>query len=208
MLQENHSLNENVHTYLKRNTASYHEVIEKMNPFDSELISIPGYTQFLVKNYKVFDPLEKILENDYDWSSIGIDFQDYKRRDLLKKDIENLGIDPESLMQMKPIPVFASIAQALGALYVLEGSSLGGRIILNKIQSIYGDKLSNSLEFLKGNGERTGVLWKDFLLKMNNYAEKNTEQREAILYGTIQTYRCFENVFSKFENLQREIMII
>jgi heme oxygenase len=58
-------------------------------------------------------------------------------------------------------PEPASQAEALGMLYVLEGSTLGGRFILRAIAAR--GIAESALSFLDPYGERTGAQWRSFL---------------------------------------------
>jgi heme oxygenase len=55
-----------------------------------------------------------------------------------------------------PTPL-TSLPAALGAFYVLEGSTLGGRFLLPEVQARLGDVPTS---FLAGYGDRTGRMWK------------------------------------------------
>jgi heme oxygenase len=58
-------------------------------------------------------------------------------------------------------PAVGTKAEALGAMYVLEGSTLGGKIILKTLRAK--GVSTNELHFLDPYGEEAGVLWRVFL---------------------------------------------
>jgi heme oxygenase (biliverdin-IX-beta and delta-forming) len=54
-----------------------------------------------------------------------------------------------------------TLSTALGGLYVLEGATLGGRIILRQLRRLLGERLVGDA-FLDFHGERASAVWKGF----------------------------------------------
>jgi heme oxygenase len=67
---------------------------------------------------------------------------------------------PEQPAEGARLPV-RSTAEALGALYVLEGSTLGGRMILRQLQAQGAQTLE--VGFLDPYGSRSGAMWRTLL---------------------------------------------
>jgi len=72
-----------------------------------------------------------------------------------------------------------SIPFAIGILYVVEGSSLGGRFILKNLQSVLGYE-ENGVSYFNGYGNKTGSSWKNFLNVLTDYEEKTNNSGEII----------------------------
>jgi heme oxygenase len=89
----------------------------------------------------------------------GLEFEGRRRSPLLARDLEALGAPPAAGPK-DPIRV-TGVAEALGRLYVLEGSTLGGRVIRREVAAAGGDM--DGLSFLDPYGERTGERWRAFL---------------------------------------------
>lgn len=51
------------------------------------------------------------------------------RAELLARDLTVLGIDPTATPRCEALPALASDAEAVGAIYVIEGSALGGAVL-------------------------------------------------------------------------------
>lgn len=77
-------------------------------------------------------------------------------------------------------PVLASEGEALGAFYVLEGATLGGRIIQRELTA-RGASL-DGLEFLNPYGDRTGERWRSFIevLEERGAADPDGVERGAV----------------------------
>ena len=90
----------------------------------------------------------------------GLDFAARDRAPLLERDIAALGLE-RGRVPVCPVEPPACEAEALGFFYVLEGSTLGGRIIRREMEArgLSGDGLS----FLDPYGPETGARWRAFL---------------------------------------------
>jgi heme oxygenase (biliverdin-IX-beta and delta-forming) len=76
-------------------------------------------------------------------------------------------------------------AEAFGALYVLEGSSLGGRVILKELKR-RGVSLAG-LGFLDPYGFNTGPRWRAFLAILDREVQSGEQQSDAIT-GALNTF--------------------
>lgn len=70
-------------------------------------------------------------------------------------------------------------AEALGMLYVLEGSLLGGRVILRAVAEAGGD--TDQLGFLAPYGEETGRQWRSFLQVLERSLQEEAQVEQACL---------------------------
>ncbi len=60
------------------------------------------------------------------------------------------------------LPSLETPAQALGSMYVLEGSSLGGQILSRHFEKTLGVRPDSGCRYLSAYGSDTGVMWKIF----------------------------------------------
>ncbi|MBX3483817.1 biliverdin-producing heme oxygenase [Phenylobacterium sp.] len=88
----------------------------------------------------------------------GLDFDARRRSARLAGDLADLGTAPGA--PSAPI-VVRGVAEALGLMYVLEGSTLGGRVIRKHVESRGGDM--RGLSFLDPYGADAGERWRAFL---------------------------------------------
>lgn len=89
----------------------------------------------------------------------GLEFEARRRTPSLARDLARLG-GVAAPPAADPIRV-AGVAEALGVMYVLEGSSLGGRVIRRHVEAAGGDM--TGLSFLDPYGEAVGERWRAFL---------------------------------------------
>jgi heme oxygenase len=88
------------------------------------------YVWFVARQYGFSAPLEPRLAAAPGIAETGLDLERRRRAHLLAADLLHLGVRPGRLPRCEALPRVDSAARALGALYVLEGSTLGGAFLL------------------------------------------------------------------------------
>ena len=82
------------------------------------------------------------------------------RRPLLALDLAWFGVQaPQVRVTLPPLRDLPSL---LGAMYVLEGSTLGGQIIARHVETALPLTPGHGDSFFRGHGSQTGPLWKEF----------------------------------------------
>src|SRR5690606_27710661 len=77
-------------------------------------------------------------------------------------------------------PGIDSSFQAMGALYVIEGSTLGGQMICKMVAKRLGISPGSGFKFFSGYGEDTARMWAEFKDFMNSNQWTREEEREVI----------------------------
>jgi len=142
------------HGTLKARTAAAHAALDAtLSRFD---LSDPGpYAAFLQVHARVLPAIEEVLGRTPDLPCWG------RRTQLLTRDLADLGQGPE-----RPVAIGERLCpgQAFGLLYVVEGSRLGGRMLLGSIGAGLPDRF---LSAIHGPGE-----WRGFLAALDRRAEQ------------------------------------
>ncbi|MFS8145075.1 biliverdin-producing heme oxygenase [Rhizobium sp. BR 249] len=113
---------------LRAQTADCHAEVDKL--FGTFDLSIPGqYRTFLRAHARVVPAAENALE-DAGIIRLLPDWPERKRTQLLFADIHELG---DRLPELLPPPALHGEAALWGALYVLEGSKLGGAVLTRSV---------------------------------------------------------------------------
>lgn len=86
-----------------------------------------------------------------------------------------------------PLPPVASLGEALGWWYVLEGSSLGGRVIHRTLTGEGKDL--RGLSFLHPYGSATGDWWRRFVEVLDEADRREPDIRPAVVAGGIAGFR-------------------
>ncbi len=137
-----------VREHLRSATSALHAHVDR-RASEMRLETAPGYARFLLTQASVVCPLEDALERAR-IARLLPDWKERRRGGALSADLREIGAN---CIPARP-PVFKSDAALLGALYVLEGSRLGARVILSRVSS-------SATRYLRhGEGRR---LWPTFL---------------------------------------------
>jgi heme oxygenase len=120
-----------------------------------------------------------------------------RRAYLLAADLTSLQIsDLDSLPRCPRIPL-KDRCMALGSIYVMEGSSLGGRVILRNVERSLGDTGKDASKYFAGYGERTGIMWREFLVRLEDTSPRD---RELVSLGALATFESFAAWFRMADN--------
>lgn len=112
---------------LKAATAAAHDSIDALFA-RFELADRKGYAAFLSAQAGAFLSVEAAL--DPFALTLLSDWAARRRSDALRADLSDLGVTPPDPV---PTPGFTGPAAALGGIYVLEGSRLGGAMLLRAV---------------------------------------------------------------------------
>jgi heme oxygenase (biliverdin-IX-beta and delta-forming) len=89
-------------------------------------------------------------------------------------------------------PAPAGVAEALGMLYVVEGATLGGNVILKRLRD--NGAVRPEFAFLHPYGSQSGLMWKRFLSAAEAEIGTGPEAREMACRGAVTAFRHAEHV--------------
>jgi heme oxygenase len=179
---------------LRKQTTSAHQQLEKLVVARLKSIrSNQDYANLLKIFYAYFNRLEEAIK-PYISAEVLPDYADRRHAVSLANDIVSLGSSLTKLPKVS-VPVIDSPIKALGALYVMEGSIMGGTII---IQMLAKHGLTEGVSFFRGYGSETGGKWASFASVLDRYIHRDFGQ-EAIESAN-QTFSNFANVFLQTSN--------
>lgn len=184
---------------IKSQTINSHKKLESL-PVSASILSpdmkMTDYIHYLSLMYDVHKNTEEVIFPVL--SEFINDLEQRKKTHLIKEDFFFLDYDK------KYAPTVFSAAKmtipfALGILYVIEGSTLGGRFILKNITTIPGLDSGKGVSFFNGYGDKTGSYWKSFLNKLSEY-ERNYDCGDSIIAGAVYA---FESIYNHFKSRER-----
>ena len=91
----------------------------------------------------------------------GLDYPARRRAALIEADLAALGGNERGPLPVCEVEHIKSRAEALGFFYVLEGSTLGGKVIRRELAALGQD--ATGLSFLDPYGPEVGERWRSFL---------------------------------------------
>ncbi|WP_422031012.1 biliverdin-producing heme oxygenase [Reyranella sp.] len=163
-------------------TALHAEVDGRFSgPFDTDS---SAYEAFLTALARAVSPLERALEQG------GVDrvLPDWplrRRSDALERDLAILGIRAPAPI---PVEVTRDEARLFGRLYVLEGSRLGGSLLVKRVRASADPRVRTATNYLShGAG---ADLWRGFLQRLE-HSDAVAAAPERTMLGAREAFRLF-----------------
>ena len=162
-------MTDNLTDQLKNKTVEKHQRVEKsLLLLLKSMESTADYLQILHIFYSYFGGLEQSIDPFINEQVVD-DYHYRRKSSAIADDILSLhGSFPEK-MGAGLLPEISNPWQALGAMYVMEGSTLGGTHIAAMIAKRI-PYLSSHLRFFKGYGSETQTMWEKFKMNLNRYS--------------------------------------
>lgn len=148
------------------------------------------YVNFLKLMYGYYSALEKRVQEYV--SDLEID--ERRKAERLLNDINYFEATSDADL-CKELPPITSHAEALGAMYVMEGSTIGGKTIARMIEGQAGINGPSGFSFFNGYGEDNGRMWEEFKLFLNKPFDE-MEKLNLILTAN-RTFITFYNWIDK-----------
>lgn len=172
-------------TELKSSTQSEHDSIEaSLNLMDPEM-TLEKYKSMLSRFYGFYAAVEPELEK---FASLPLE----KRAPVLEKDLGFFNISPSSIEKLPPSSFsLEKMEDALGMLYVLEGSSLGAQVLSRHFEEKLKVQKGKGLDFFFGHGRETMPRWLVFKDKLE--ALGSELKRDSIIVSAKKTFSLLES---------------
>ncbi|MBX3283505.1 MAG: biliverdin-producing heme oxygenase [Acidobacteria bacterium] len=171
---------------LKEETRVQHEEVEAAVDVMNQMFDLADYKRLLEKFWSFYAqyepklPLDELRNSDFDYSN-------RVKLPLLEADAKVLGLERSS--NEIELPDLSSPAKALGSLYVIEGSTLGGQVISRHLKQHLGLTAENGGAFYAGYGQETGSMWKAFGESLTKFAGAGNADDE-IVDAAKETFAC------------------
>ncbi len=171
---------------LREQTRPAHARLETTLNLLDEQLGRPEYLKILMRFHgfwQFWQPLAGKLMDDADFTG------PRERLHLLTADLAALGLSPVAVAALPgcPMPELGGAGAALGSMYVMEGSTLGGRVIEKQLLARLGIGQDSGGSYFAGYGERTGLMWREFLARLAAAPAADAAQINA---GANATFAC------------------
>jgi heme oxygenase len=145
-------------------------------------IGLADYQDLLVRLYGFYLPFEAAM-------GIAPDRSNWLAGDLV-------ALNSNRVLHAAPmcrhVPRLDSLYFRLGALYVAEGSALGGRELAHCLDPLLGKGGTEGRHFFIGRGAGTGEAWRSYLAQLSA-APPEPSARAEIIKGAVETFAAFEH---------------
>lgn len=171
---------------LRRETAGDHEAVEGAMPLMTQQLDSNEYVACLGRMYGIVAAWE---EQDYretpSWLRDSL--SERKRLGMLELDLAYFGHNPPE--ERSTLPTIDDVPSLLGAMYVMEGSTLGGQQIARHVEKCMGLTTGFGNAYFVGHGDQTGRMWKEFCLMLETRVPE--DDAEAVVQGAKAMFATF-----------------
>lgn len=182
-MQTNHTDTPDFRQSLKIATQPLHDALEK-SPLAQSLASgtvkLSAYKTYLSKLYTLHAYCESQIAAFAEWGNYGIDPDQRRRLPMLIDDLKALGIDPSNLPSSFDWNRRWDFPTAVGVMYVLEGSTMGGMFLAQRLQLLIGHDGQPATRYFRGYGDQTMPLWSEYCRFLNRYAIEHPQSLSSI----------------------------
>lgn len=183
---------------LKEETAQAHRETEQFSRGEeimSRRLNKAGYIDILLKNYQLHQHFEPALLAMEGLNNLFAgQLKERMRTESLQADLRAMNAEYQPFEGELPLP--QSIAQALGCMYVLEGSTLGGAVILRQLQQIPVINEFAAFSFYGFYGKELGKKWQEFGGILTNFAQDAAKEEEVVAFAKT-TFEAARAIFSQ-----------
>jgi len=185
---------------LRARTAPLHRRIEALLRLPGAVRDRDGYIAWLGRILGCYEPLERSLVLFPEWEALGVAVPSRWHTRCLVSDLAGLGAEPDDVprMQIQMVPDLPTFAHALGALYVLEGATLGGSVILRDLEARIGSAIAGATSFFGGRGDAVGPMWRSFQAALDGFGREQPQRRPDVVIGGERTFQAMLDWFSPF----------
>lgn len=181
---------------LRSKTALSHQLIEQNSVSQSLMsqgVTMTQYAQYLKSMYGFVYGFEKMVfpllkHNEL----LQIDYR--RKSHLIQADLALLNHTTAQPFVNDELfsTHYQTVSAALGGMYVLEGSTLGGQIINRHLSKVLGDSVAGKTTYLTAYAGQTGGMWKVFLQFLCE-AGVTTANEDEIIDSAVNTFSLLNN---------------
>ena len=169
-------------------TYALHQSLDNlMIPNIEAIRSKEDYAALLLQLYGFFKPVYDNTDRFLDTNYLP-DYRSRRKPEWILNDLKDLEVN-HTIHLCEHLPHIDSNAAACGALYVLEGSTMGGMIIKKMIhEKLHSD---DGLTFFSGYGKQTRERWNVFIHYLNDI-DNHKEASEMVIQTAAATFMFFK----------------
>lgn len=163
-------------------------------PLAAGTITRPAYAALLRRMLEFHLGVERCVAAGPSVRGVGVDIVERRRSPLLLADLATLGVAAGG-DAAPALPVPGSAAGVLGCLYVVEGSTLGGRELARRLDHLLPPGSVDGRAFLLGYGAGHGAMWRAFCAALEA-GGTDAGRRADMVAAALATFAAFEAWFT------------
>lgn len=182
---------------LKKETRLDHQAVEDIIPLMRADLTRELYGAVLYRLLGIVEAWEAVTEGGLP-GSILPQVRERKRAHLIRQDLADLG-RPVTHPPLPILPRFEKPAEWVGALYVIEGSRLGGQFIARHVDTVLGLVHGQGSRYFRGFGDETRSRWVELMRLLEN--EVSDHETEMAIRGAKKMFSAFAEWMRGMEEL-------
>lgn len=193
-----------IHARLRSATQAVHLELERHLAIVRPEVSLVRYTRIIALFYGFYRPIEAGL-NRLNTLAPARTFPLRARTELLERDLLSLGLAVQAISDLPTctdLPNLREPEHFAGCLYVLEGASLGGQVIIRSLRETLGLTDRGGTAFFAGDGASTAARWK-CVLEWLEHVSRSGLQVEQIVASAHETFSSLIN-WTRAQGLNHE----
>ena len=179
---------------LRHETAAEHRALEARVDLDARLASTDTYASLLAALHPFHRLLEDLQGGRRGWDLLDppVDLVARRKTHLLAADLRALGRRPAP--GLPAAPSLRGFAGALGALYVTEGSTLGGAIVARRVAAQLGLGRDDGTAFFTSYGAGRGERWLALRRSLESFsAAASPTECDDVVHGARATFLALDD---------------
>jgi len=173
--------------YLRDGTHAEHVRLNQhplLNGITRSSYALTSYQQVLQAYFYFYRDIEAAIDRALAAGLSRFAYEARRKLPWIVSDLACFGIDARRL-EGRPEALrggldFATEAELMGALYAIEGSTMGGQVISSALAVHLGLTPATGARFFHAYGEQTMPLWQDFETFMNAVVDHDNERLRAL----------------------------
>jgi heme oxygenase len=174
---------------LKEETKVCHEALERglnLSHPDFDVVALQRLLTRFYGFYAAWEPqVTAVIEH-----KLPEFYTPRKKLGLLAADLSALGCDTQAQTRLPialGLPNYSSFSSALGSLYVMEGSTLGGKFIARHIETTLPLQREKGYSYFLSYGDQVGSMWKETKAVLEAHSNPGQHDNE-IVHSAIATF--------------------
>ena len=175
---------------LKHETAAIHTRLERDLHLTEPPVTRQNYLGLLQRFYGFYQPAERRLHDSLSAALVYLIEQRTKLGRLVD-DMLYLGVPAEQLHAVpraEKLPSIRSTAEALGTMYVFEGATLGGQVIVRQVRTTLGLHDGRGCSFFASYGDEVGRMWQSFRAVLLAHSSPGSD--DEMVEAAKHTFQC------------------
>ena len=185
-------MRERITTRLRAETRVAHERLETELGLVAGAMTAARYRDVLARFHGFYAVLEPRLDSRHRASGL-IDWPDRRKLPALLTDLHALGLGDEQVAALPSCPSVPRVdgaAQGLGSLYVVEGATLGGQLLVRELSPVVP---SGALAFFASYGAEVGRRWHQWRRVADDWVGDDPARGDAVVAQALDTFEALRD---------------